>query len=92
MCNCIQNVCINLKLFQRVVGATMEVYQQAVVKFLPIPAKSHYTFNLRDFARVMYGIVLVPPQKIPEPENLFRLWVHETLRVFSDRLVDQGDR
>lgn len=70
----------------------MEVYQQAVARFLPTPTKSHYTFNLRDFARVMYGIVLVPSQKIPEPENLFRLWVHETLRVFSDRLVDQDDR
>lgn len=75
-----------------VVYATMEVYNEAMVTFLPTPAKSHYTFNLRDFARVIKGLLLVPASRVPEPEKIMRLWVHETFRVFYDRLVEQSDR
>lgn len=75
-----------------IVAATMQVYEQAKAKFLPTPAKSHYTFNLRDFARVIYGIVLVPSSRVTEPEKIMKLWVHEVFRVFCDRLIEEGDR
>lgn len=74
------------------VAATTEVFKQAIETFLPTPAKSHYTFSLRDFARVIRGVVLVPPTHLRESEKLIRLWVHETYRVFYDRLIDPEDR
>ncbi|XP_075210784.1 dynein heavy chain 3, axonemal [Lycorma delicatula] len=80
------------RLGKMMVAATLQVYEQAKTKFLPIPAKSHYTFNLRDFARVMYGIMLVPSSRISEPEKMMKLWVHEIFRVFCDRLTEQEDR
>ncbi|XP_071486244.1 dynein axonemal heavy chain 3-like [Diadema antillarum] len=78
------------------VFSTTEVYTQAISSFLPTPSKSHYVFNLRDFARVVQGILLIKPACIPAgidgSKKLIRLWVHEVYRVFYDRLVDDEDR
>lgn len=68
------------------------MYKEAVSTFLPTPAKSHYTFNLRDFSRVIKGILLLPASRCKTLEKMFRLWIHETWRVFGDRLVDDDDR
>ncbi|XP_050428284.1 dynein axonemal heavy chain 3-like [Adelges cooleyi] len=77
---------------KNIVEATLHVYTEAVCTFLPTPAKSHYTFNLRDFARTVKGMFLLPASRCKTVEKLFRLWIHETWRVFGDRLVDEDDR
>ncbi|XP_059139620.1 dynein axonemal heavy chain 3-like isoform X2 [Physella acuta] len=74
------------------VSATMGVYKDAIANFLPTPSKSHYVFNLRDFARVIRGVLLVPATEMSEMDKLLRLWVHEVYRVFYDRLIDDNDR
>ncbi|XP_063078071.1 dynein axonemal heavy chain 3 [Engraulis encrasicolus] len=74
------------------VQATMAVYKDAIDSFLPTPSKSHYIFNLRDFSRVIKGVLLAPNTHLKEGDQLIRLWIHEVYRVFYDRLIDNEDR
>ena len=74
------------------VEATLETYRTAMKDLLPTPSKSHYVFNLRDFSRVMQGVLMVKPSETFGKEELVRLWVHESLRVFGDRLTEDTDR
>lgn len=80
------------RLSEAVVSATLELYQSAMQALLPTPKKSHYTFNLRDFSRIVQGIMLVTPSDQFTANSLVKLWVHESLRVIGDRLVDDEDR
>ncbi|KXJ11002.1 Dynein heavy chain 1, axonemal [Exaiptasia diaphana] len=74
-----------------IVDSTISVYNTVITQLLPTPAKSHYTFNLRDLSKVFQGILMAPADKLTEKADLLRLWYHENCRVFQDRLVNEDD-
>ncbi|XP_065937642.1 dynein axonemal heavy chain 3 isoform X7 [Magallana gigas] len=88
----------SLRKFTRIIlTSTLEIYNSAIANFLPTPSRSHYVFNLRDFARVVQGVLLLKPAVVAEGstengQKIVRLWVHEVYRVFYDRLINEEDR
>ena len=74
------------------VDATFEIYETISKELLPTPNKSHYTFNLRDLAKVFQGCLCADPSGLTDVNAFVRLWIHENSRVFQDRLVDNTDR
>ncbi len=74
------------------IQATLNVYNTIAASLLPTPAKSHYTFNLRDLSKVFQGILMGDVNNIKDKDCFIRLWSHECMRVFHDRLIDDADR
>jgi dynein heavy chain len=80
------------KLKEAVVGATIAVYNDVQKEFRPTPAKSHYTFNLRDLSKVFQGLSKTNARGCQSEDSFIKLWGHECLRVFQDRLINVPDR
>ncbi|KAH8395340.1 hypothetical protein KR222_010165 [Zaprionus bogoriensis] len=76
----------------QIVSATQSIYKMVQAEIRATPAKSHYIFNLRDMARVVTGCTLVRKESVQDKKMLVRVWYHEAMRVFYDRLVDDIDR
>ena len=74
------------------VAGTIAMYESVTSKFKPTPTKSHYTYNLRDVSKVFQGIFFAKPKGIRNDSEMVKLWAHECIRVFHDRLISQDDR
>ena len=70
----------------------MELYTRISNSLLPTPSRSHYIFNLRDISKVFQGLLSCSSKSINGVESMIRLWLHETTRVFHDRLINHSDR
>ena len=77
---------------KELVRASVDIYRRVQNDLLPTPTKSHYTFNLRDLSKTFQGIIMIESKNLPEREDFVKLWLHEEMRVFRDRLVDNDDR
>lgn len=75
-----------------VVTSTQDIFTRVREALKPIPSKSHYTFNLRDIAKVVQGVAIASQPYIKNAAYMSRLWYHENMRVFHDRLTTEEDR
>jgi len=80
----------NLK--EQIVDASINIYLKCSAEFKATPAKTHYTFNLRDVSKIFQGISKSNAKVLLEENDLIKLFVHESERIFKDRLIDKKDR
>ncbi|XP_071996145.1 dynein axonemal heavy chain 14 isoform X2 [Engystomops pustulosus] len=73
-------------------SCAIAIYYRTCHSMRPTPAKCHYTFNLRDLFKVLQGLFQANESVIITKDLAAQLLVHETTRIFHDRLVDAGDR
>ena len=86
-----------LTLRDRIIDASLTLYNEIHVQLKPNILCPHYLFSLRDLNAILAGMMLQTKEDILEstdsPENEhMRLWAHEVLRVFYDRIKDDNDR
>ena len=75
------------------IAMSLRIYNAVLTGPLkPTPSKSHYLFNLRDISRISQGLCLADRRSVFEVVHVLRLWLHENLRVFGDRLINNTDR
>nr|KAI8744404.1 dynein heavy chain 6; axonemal-like isoform X3 [Biomphalaria glabrata] len=79
-------------LAEPIVNSAVELYFRMSSDLLPTPAKSHYVFNLRDLSKVVQGILQADAGIFREKIQIVRLFIHETQRVFHDRLINNEDK
>jgi len=72
--------------------ASIKLYNTIRSEMLPTPSKSHYTFNLRDLAKIFQGLLQAEKRKVTTIQGMVKLWCHESARVFRDRLINNMDR
>ena len=68
----------------QLITACLTIYQMVI----DTGEFARYSWNLRDALRCIHGLLLSVPEAIEDVPAMKRLWVHEALRVFSDRLCE----
>jgi dynein heavy chain len=81
-----------IELHSGIVRSTIGVYNLCMRDLRPTPAKMHYTFNLRDVAKVFQGMLMMHKSKIGSVPDALRIWIHECTRQFGDRLINTEDK
>lgn len=79
-------------LTEPVVLAAVTLYDRISQELLPTPTKSHYVFNLRDLSKCIQGVLQADSSSFTSQAQILRLFYHEAMRVFHDRLINNEDK
>lgn len=70
----------------RIVEASLHLYEDVSKRFLPSAAKFTYNWSLRELTNVFQGVCLMRRDDYTTFNDVLKLWVHEFARVVADRL------
>jgi dynein heavy chain len=79
------------KIGMKLVDAAVKIHSKTASTFLPTAIKFHYLFNLRDLSNVFQGVHFSQPDRFKTPISMIRLLMHETDRVYSDKMITKDD-
>ncbi|XP_007888401.2 dynein axonemal heavy chain 11-like [Callorhinchus milii] len=80
-----------MKAGNTLVQAAICLHQKMTQNFLPTAIRFHYIFNLRDLSNIFQGILFATPECVGLPIDLVHLWLHESSRVYADKLMEEKD-
>lgn len=70
-----------------VIKAALSLHGYVVSSFRKTAANFHYEFNIRHLSGVFGGLLNAKPAEFTEAEKVVLLWLHESERIYGDRLV-----
>uniref|UniRef100_A0A8B9CMQ0 Dynein axonemal heavy chain 9 n=1 Tax=Anser brachyrhynchus TaxID=132585 RepID=A0A8B9CMQ0_9AVES len=76
---------------QQLISLALGLHQRVAATFLPTAIKFHYIFNLRDFSNIFQGLLFSTPECLKQPQDLVKLYLHESNRVYRDKMVEEKD-
>ncbi|XP_013396327.1 dynein beta chain, ciliary isoform X2 [Lingula anatina] len=79
------------KYAQTLVNGALAMHAKVATSFLPTAIKFHYVFNLRDMSNIFQGLLFSQPDCIKTTQDFVRLWIHESQRVYGDKMIDETD-
>eukprot|EP00924_Labyrinthula_sp_SR-Ha-C_P002719 maker-scaffold_13-snap-gene-5.1-mRNA-1 protein AED:0.01 eAED:0.01 QI:0/0/0/1/0.66/0.42/7/0/4146 len=79
-------------LVQPIVTTVIAIFFRLKEELLPTPQKFHYVFNLRDVSKIFQGMLNISPKKVSNTFTMIKLFLHESSRVFMDRLNSREDK
>lgn len=76
----------------QMISATLRTFNAIILRLKPTPTKSFYRFNIRDIARICNGCALLRKESVDNKKIFAKIWFHESMREFHDRLIDSDER
>ncbi len=67
-------------------------HPQVSTSFRKTAVNFHYEFTVRHLANVFQGLLMSSPDQFNSPSKWGKLWLHESERVYADRLVSWAAR
>ncbi|CAJ0928424.1 unnamed protein product [Ranitomeya imitator] len=75
----------------QLISLALSLHQKVTATFLPTAIKFHYIFNLRDLSNIFQGVLFSTPDCLKTPQDLVKLYLHESNRVYRDKMVEEKD-
>ena len=69
----------------------VSLHREIMTNFRKTAQNFHYEFNIRHISNVFQGLLVSAPDQFKNPEKFIHLWLHESERVYGDRLVSYED-
>ncbi len=76
---------------QPILKAALAVHSAVCSRYKKTAINFHYEFSVRHISKVFQGILQAQPVQFSDPEKLIKLWIHESERIYCDRLVSEED-
>ncbi|CAM9153876.1 unnamed protein product [Ectocarpus fasciculatus] len=73
------------------IKGALSLHKEVSDNFRKTAANFHYEFNMRHLTNVFEGLLKAHPKNFVHGEQLVHLWLHESERVYGDRLVCRRD-